>query len=107
MQNGDITDAQITQTVGTYKDGNLNNAPSQARLKNPTSNTWVSDYPLPIELRVDLIYLHRILGIDAHGNSKFPSKLRYPTSFNIGHFDEVSSGWQIDLLVSIDHRVFQ
>lgn len=109
MENGDILDDQITQPTGSYKGGDVNNAPWQARLNNPTGNTWISASAYGV-LVVDLIDVHRILGIDAHGNNKFPNKPGYPTEFNIYYYDEPligSASWQPALSVSITHPHLQ
>ncbi|XP_078345359.1 neuropilin-1a-like [Oculina patagonica] len=95
MENGDILDDQITQATGSYKGGDVNNAPWQARLNNPTGNTFISASPNSV-LVVDLRDVHRILGIDAHGNNKFPSKPGYPTDFNI-KYEWPSGSWQAAL----------
>lgn len=110
MENGDIQDGQITQPTGTYKGSDDNNAPWQARLNNLNGNTWIPTSPSVAALVVDLIDLHRILGIDAHGNNKSPSKPGYPTDFNIHYYDEPlggSASWKTALSVSITHPHLQ
>lgn len=105
MENGDILDSQIAQPNGSHKGGDINNAPWQARLNNPTGNTWISANPSVAALVVDLIDSHRVLGIDAHGNNKFPSKPGYPTNFEIQYLSGSSSpSWDTALTVSIIHR---
>ena len=100
MENGEIPDDKITQPAGTHKANDPNNAPLQARLNNPTGNTWIAESVNVAKLEVDLIDLYRILGIDAHGNNKFPDKPMYPTYLNVGYLSE-SSSWQIAFSVSI------
>jgi len=84
MENGDILDSQITQPTGDYKGpGDINNAPWQARLNNPSGNTWIPSQPSEATLIVDLEEVYHVIGIEAHGNSKNPSKPGYPTHFEI------------------------
>ena len=99
MENGDIVDNQVNQSTGDYKAGS---APSQARLNNPTGDTWVPVSESVAKLVVDLRVGHRILGIDAHGNNKNPSNPGYPTNFKIDYYS-ASSSWQTALSVSITY----
>jgi len=95
MENGDIRDSQITQLTGNYKGpGDINNAPWQARLNNPSGNTWIPSNPSVATLIVDLEDVYHVIGIEAHGNNKVPSKPGYPTNFEIQYKPRLnSSSW--------------
>ena len=95
MENGDILDSQITQLTGNYKGpGDINNAPWQARLNNPSGNTWIPSNPSVATLIVDLEDVYHVTGIEAHGNNKVPGKPGYPTNFEIQYKPRLnSSSW--------------
>ena len=100
MENGDILDSQITQLTGDYKGpGDINNAPWQARLNNPSGNTWIPSDPSVATLIVDLLDAYHVIGIEAHGNNQLPSKPGYPTDFEIQY--KLNSFWKPALSVSI------
>ena len=103
MENGDILDSQITQPTGDYKGpGHIDNAPWQARLNNPSGNTWIPSNPSVATLIVDLLDTYHVIGIEAHGNNKSPSKPGYPTNFEIQYKRRSGSpSWDLALTVSI------
>ena len=102
MENGDILDSQITQLTGDYKGPNdINNAPWQARLNNPSGNTWIASQPSEATLIVDLKEVYHVIGIEAHGNSKFPAKPGYPTNFEVQYKPRSWQSWVVAQSVSI------
>lgn len=103
MEYGDILESQITQPTGDYKGpGDINNAPWQARLNNPSGNTWIPVDPSVATLIVDLLDAYHVIGIEAHGNNQFPSKPGYPTDFEVQYKpNSLTSSWIPALSVSI------
>ena len=101
MENGEIANGQITQETGTHKGGTDDNAPWQARLNNPSGNTWVPAAVSRATLIVDLISVRRILAIDAHGSSKYANKPGYPTNFVIQYQIPITKIWTTVKSVSL------